>query len=238
MTARGCYCVGVRRHFVRKSDHSAASFTEKSQFAGGIDAASMSCSAVSAIPLRRAAESIVAKCLAGMLLRSFQRMTAKRPTPQSDARSAWRGQRLMMSGIESCSAMQHLYVTDWQFVKRDNLEIAARIDWSQIGGMSTAPMDHLPDDMLSAMRPEAIAHRLRMIRETAELSKSGMADALGIERTYWSRFEGGKRAITEPVAALLVDRFGVTLDFIFLGRWHTLPFETAQKLRETESRMS
>lgn len=131
-----------------------------------------------------------------------------------------------------------LCVTDRSFVKRANLEIAARIDWSQIGGMNTAPKDQLPNDMLMAMRPEAIARRLQMIREAAGLSKSGMADSLGIERTYWSRFEGGKRAITEPVAALLVERFGVTLDFIFLGRWHTLPFETATKLREAESRIN
>ena len=118
------------------------------------------------------------------------------------------------------------------------MDIATVPRWLQIGDMTTAPKNQLPAEMTAEMRPEAIAYRLELIRRAADLSKSEIADALGIERSYWSRFEGGKRAITEPVAALLVDRFGVTLDFVFLGRWHTLPFEAAQKLRAAESRKS
>lgn len=140
-----------------------------------------------------------------------------------------------MSGIESCFAMAHLYVTNWSLVKRVKLEIAARVDWSQSAAMNTAPKEQLSAEMLAEMRPEKIGERLRLIRQAHDLSKSEIADALGIERTYWSRFEGGKRAVTEPVAALLVDRFSVTLDFVFLGRWHTLPFEVAQRLRDVES---
>jgi transcriptional regulator with XRE-family HTH domain len=58
---------------------------------------------------------------------------------------------------------------------------------------------------------------------------------LGIERTYWSRHENGRRSISLEVAALLVDRFGVTLDFIYLGHWAGVPFDLAQKMRRVEA---
>lgn len=81
------------------------------------------------------------------------------------------------------------------------------------------------------MRPENIGKRLTILREAFGLSKSEMADLLGIERTYWSRFENGKRPVNSDVAYLLVDRFDVTLDFLILGRWEKLNYEVAEKLR-------
>lgn len=96
----------------------------------------------------------------------------------------------------------------------------------------------LPGHVQNEMRPERIGARLKLLREALNLTPSEMADMLGIERTYWSRFEGGKRAITEPFAALLVDRFGVSLDFLILGRWDRLPFDLAAKMRAVESRTS
>jgi DNA-binding XRE family transcriptional regulator len=85
------------------------------------------------------------------------------------------------------------------------------------------------------MTPEAVGERLTMLREAFDLKKSEIADLLEIERTYWSRFEGGKRVIPLPIAYLLVERFGVTLDWIILGRWDTLTFELRERLRATHS---
>lgn len=85
------------------------------------------------------------------------------------------------------------------------------------------------------MRPERIGYRLMLLREALGLSKSEMADHLEIERTYWSRFEGGKRSVTDVVAAALVERFGVTLDFLILGRWDGLPVGLAAKMRSVEA---
>lgn len=92
----------------------------------------------------------------------------------------------------------------------------------------------LPQQMQVEMRPERIGHRLKLLRMSQGLSPAEIADMLDIERTYWSRFEGGKRPITESIAALLVDRFGVTLDFIILGRWDKLPFDVAQQMLAAE----
>jgi len=102
--------------------------------------------------------------------------------------------------------------------------------------MATKSENLVPKAMLSEMRPERIGHRLMLLRTAVGMTPSEIADKLGIERTYWSRFENGKRPITETVAALLVDRFGVTLDFLILGRWDRLPFELAQKMRAVEEK--
>jgi plasmid maintenance system antidote protein VapI len=101
--------------------------------------------------------------------------------------------------------------------------------------MPARPETLLPELLQAEMRPERIGYRLRLLRLALEMSSSEMADALDIERTYWSRFEGGKRPLTEVVAALLVARYGVTLDWLILGRWDALPFALAQKMRAIAS---
>lgn len=102
---------------------------------------------------------------------------------------------------------------------------------AHLPGMPLKPEALLPEPVKVEMRAERIGQRLRLLRLALGLSPSEMADTLDIERTYWSRFEGGKRPITEGVAALLVVRFGVTLDWLILGRWDSLPFALAEKMR-------
>ena len=85
------------------------------------------------------------------------------------------------------------------------------------------------------MYPDKIGARMRLIREAYGLKPAEIADMLDIERTYWSRFEGGRRPINDEVAYLLVDRFHVTLDFLFLGRWDTLRLDVAERLRAAAS---
>lgn len=81
------------------------------------------------------------------------------------------------------------------------------------------------------MTPENIGKRMKLLREAFDLQPSEIADMLGIERTYWTRFEKGHRAITDLTAYLLVDRFSITLDWLILGRWGSLPLDVANKLR-------
>lgn len=96
-------------------------------------------------------------------------------------------------------------------------------------GMSPASTEQrIPREMY----PDRIGARMRLIREAYGLKPAEIADMLGIERTYWSRFEGGRRPINDEVAYLLVDRFHVTLDFLMLGRWETLRLDVAEKLRK------
>lgn len=85
------------------------------------------------------------------------------------------------------------------------------------------------------MKPDRIGLRLKMLRLALGLQPAEMADFLGIERTYWSRSEGGKRAASKELAAVLVERCGVTMDFVLLGKWNGLPVELATKMRNISS---
>lgn len=116
--------------------------------------------------------------------------------------------------------------------------IADLVNCSQGARVGKAPESMLPRALAEEMKPEAIGERLRILREAHDLRPSEISDMLGIERTYWSRFEGGRRAVTETVAALLVARFGITLDWLILGRWDKLPLDLAEKLRAVPPKKS
>ena len=105
--------------------------------------------------------------------------------------------------------------------------IEASIYWGHHLAMKTPHDSRIPREMY----PDRIGERLRIIREGFGLKPAEIADMLDIERTYWSRFEGGKRAVSDEVAYLLTERFGVTLDFLLLGKWDKLPIDVATKLR-------
>jgi transcriptional regulator with XRE-family HTH domain len=114
------------------------------------------------------------------------------------------------------------------------MEIETKSVTSYDDGMKTMTKMTMQTPLQSELRPARIGERLRLLREALGLKPSEMADRLGIERTYWSRFEGGKRPITNDVAALLVERFGVTLDFILLGRKDKLPLDLAGTIDRIE----
>lgn len=85
------------------------------------------------------------------------------------------------------------------------------------------------------MRPAAIADRLKRIRLLSGLGKTEFAESVGIDPTNWSRFEGGKRAIPFEKAGAIAVRYGVTLDFIYLGRRDGLSVKKAEALTSLES---
>ncbi|MFV1484496.1 MULTISPECIES: helix-turn-helix domain-containing protein [unclassified Phaeobacter] len=107
------------------------------------------------------------------------------------------------------------------------MAIAKNAPLEPLFGMATAPRKSVTD----TMSPDAIGDRLRLIREAYGLSKAEIADLLEIERSHWSRFEGGQRAIPYDKASRLVDRFGISLDFIILGRISGMEFDTVERLR-------
>ncbi len=113
--------------------------------------------------------------------------------------------------------------------------IAENFAATQFPPMKSLPENHLSESIASEMRPDKIGGRMKLLREAVGMSPAEMADHLGIERTYWSRFENGRRAINDATAALLVERFGVTLDFIILGRWSGLPMDLANRMRAIQT---
>lgn len=116
--------------------------------------------------------------------------------------------------------------------------IDANMVTAHLAAMATAPEKLLSPHTLSEMRSDKIGRRLRILREALGMKPSEIADSLGMERTYWSRFENGKRALTDPMAALICERYGVTMDYLILGKWHQLPLELATKMRAVEENIN
>lgn len=80
----------------------------------------------------------------------------------------------------------------------------------------------------------AIANRLTLLREALELNQAEICRAIEVQPNRWNQYETGERRITLPVAAKLVDRYGVTLDYIYLGDPAGLPKRIVDRL-ETEA---
>ena len=81
------------------------------------------------------------------------------------------------------------------------------------------------------MRSDRIGERMRLLREALGMIPAEISQRLDIPPTYWSRFERGERQLTDTVAAALVERYGVTLDFLILGKWDKLPADLADRMR-------
>ena len=68
------------------------------------------------------------------------------------------------------------------------------------------------------MHPERVGARLRELREAANLLPVEVCRALQINKSSYSLFERGKRAVPEYVKVRLADFYGTTLDYVTLGR--------------------
>lgn len=101
----------------------------------------------------------------------------------------------------------------------------------QFRAMSLKRDSLLPPEVAAAMKNEAVGHRLKLLRLAHRKTPSEMADALGIERTYWTRFEKGRQGLSDSVAALLCLEFGATLDWLVMGDRSKLPLDLAEKIR-------
>ncbi|MFW5642142.1 MAG: helix-turn-helix domain-containing protein [Roseicyclus sp.] len=77
-----------------------------------------------------------------------------------------------------------------------------------------------------------VGRRLQALRALIGLNKKDMADANGIDITNYGRFEAGARPLPQKVALRLAERYDVTLDWLYRGRWGGLPLEVADRLRK------
>jgi len=80
-----------------------------------------------------------------------------------------------------------------------------------------------------------IGKRLRAIRGLTDLTAKDFAEACGFNETQYSNWENGYRRPLPEAAAVLVDKFGVTMDFIYLGRDTALPYNLRTALSSSPS---
>ena len=78
------------------------------------------------------------------------------------------------------------------------------------------------------------AKRLRAIREYLGFDRSmDFADEIGAPRKSYSQWESGDFRITLDYAAVIQDKFGITLDFIYLGISDALSHKAATSLKSS-----
>ncbi len=72
--------------------------------------------------------------------------------------------------------------------------------------------------------------RIRQLRIQNRYTQEAMAKALNIDRSLLSHIESGKRGCSLDILVLLSDFFGVSLDYLVLGREQTLTFSAKDRL--------
>ena len=77
---------------------------------------------------------------------------------------------------------------------------------------------------------EAIGLRIRRFRESLSMSAKDFARANGFSPSQLANWEYGNRRISVDASMRLVTRYGLTLDYIYMGRLSSLPHSLATSL--------
>ncbi len=84
-------------------------------------------------------------------------------------------------------------------------------------------------------RHAGIANRLRLIRDYYQLSSKDFAQQADVSIKSYSQWESGDFRISIDGALSIGARFGITLDYIYLGRIDTLPLALGLSLKDAET---
>ena len=90
--------------------------------------------------------------------------------------------------------------------------------------MISAMLEELEDDR------EAVAARLRRVREILKLSKKEFAEKAGLSMQVYGPFESAKRNLSLQSAKALRKRHGLTLEFLYFGKIEDLPTGISRNL--------
>jgi transcriptional regulator with XRE-family HTH domain len=80
-----------------------------------------------------------------------------------------------------------------------------------------------------------VGQRLRVTRDVLGLSQKEFARAVGSSSSALSMWEGGSRLLDPLVAAKLAERFGLTMDWFYLGRLGGVRNDLASRLEDAMS---
>lgn len=83
---------------------------------------------------------------------------------------------------------------------------------------------HLPVD------PMMVAKRLVALREALGLSKAEFADAIGLDRSSYTKVEKGVKPLLPPLAFRIYELYGVDMNYVYLGRIGDVPSSLSKKL--------
>jgi DNA-binding XRE family transcriptional regulator len=72
--------------------------------------------------------------------------------------------------------------------------------------------------------------RLKKCRKALGLSQITICEKLGVTQGNYSQWESGRQLIDPLIAVTLLQKFGVTLDYIYSGKEDTLPKALKDKI--------
>ncbi|WP_245851453.1 helix-turn-helix domain-containing protein [Monaibacterium marinum] len=78
--------------------------------------------------------------------------------------------------------------------------------------------------------PVAVGQRLEALRAHHNLTKSELADSVGIDRSSYSRIEQGVKPLKADMAYKIAERWGVSMDYLYRGRLTEVPRALADNL--------
>lgn len=79
---------------------------------------------------------------------------------------------------------------------------------------------------------EAIGNRLRLTRESFDMTQTHFAEQAGISQNTYNQYEKGRKRPSVDNALLLSLTYNLTLDWIYTGDVSGLPFQLATELQK------
>lgn len=78
--------------------------------------------------------------------------------------------------------------------------------------------------------PEMVSPRLALVREALGLSKAEFADAIGLDRSSYTKVEKAEKPLLPHIAFKIWELYGVDMNYIYLGRMDGLSSRMSSQL--------
>ena len=82
---------------------------------------------------------------------------------------------------------------------------------------------------------EKVSERLELVRAALGLQKGDFSQSMGLDPSSYSKILKLEKPLKADHAAMLAERWGVTMDYIYRGRLTDLPESLASKLRANQT---
>lgn len=79
-------------------------------------------------------------------------------------------------------------------------------------------------------KPEAVAARLKRVREILDLKKREFAERAGLSEQVYGAYENAKRDLSLQAAKKLRKTYGLSLEFMYFGNMEDLPTRISKHL--------
>jgi len=75
-----------------------------------------------------------------------------------------------------------------------------------------------------------VAERLKALREALEMTKAEFADAIGVDRSSYTKIEKGEKPLLPKSAYRIWKLYGVDMNYVYLGQVGGVPLNLSKRL--------